>query len=139
MTGDAAKVLELLPGGHALRQEDLIQIIADAQIAPLPSAGEGWIGVANLRGNLIGVIDLGVLLGGAATSNGLLVAVSGNGLQYGLLCEGIKGASSLPAADGATIRRGPEDSDWLQAAPPGQPRLIDTTLLLADPRLQGRL
>lgn len=137
MADDEAKLLELLPEGRALRQDDLIQIVADAHIAPLPAAGREWAGVANLRGNLIGVIDLGFMLSGAPTVDGLLVAVRGAGLEYGLLCDGISGPRDLPAADDLPDDRAPDDPEWLQPAPPGEPRVIDTTLLLDDPRLQA--
>ena len=139
MAGDEPKLLELLPEGRALLQDSLIQIVTGAHIAPLPSAGKGWAGVANLRGNLIGVVDLGFLLGFEPTVGGLLVAVNGHDLQYGLLCEGISGPRELPAPDELPDEPSATDPDWLRPSPPGEPRVIDTNLLLEDPRLGADL
>lgn len=129
--------MELEPGGRALRQQDLIQIIADPVVAPVAGAGECWRGVANLRGGLIGVADLGVLLDGRPTSGGVMVAVTSGEAEFGLLCEGVRGTREQPGPDALPDEPLEGDPDWLLPAPPGEPRVIDIELLLEDERMRG--
>lgn len=135
--GAPGGLMELEPGGRALRQEDLIQIIADPAIAPVTGAGDCWRGLANLRGGLIGVADLGVLLDGRPTEGGVMVAISCGGDEFGLLCAGVRGARELPGPDALPDEPLAGDPDWLLPAPPGEPRVIDVNLLLADERMRG--
>lgn len=130
-------LLELVPEGRALRQEDLIQIIADPRIAPVQGAGECWRGLANLRGGLIGVADLGVLLDGRPTEGGVMVAIASGRGEFGLLCEGVSETRAVPAPDALPDDPLEGDPDWLLPAPPGEPRIIDIDLLLEDPRMRG--
>lgn len=130
-------LLEISPGGRALRQEDLIQVVAEPRIAPVTGAGECWRGLANLRGALIGVADLGVLLDGRPTENGVMVAIDSEAGEFGLLCDGIAGSRAVPAPDALPDDPLDGDPDWLLPAPPGEPRVIDIPLLLEDPRMKG--
>jgi len=130
-------LMELEPGGRALRQEDLIQIIADPVIAPLTGAGECWRGLANLRGGLIGVADLGVLLDGSPTEGGVMVAIGSGEGEFGLLCAGVRGTRGLPGPDALPDEPLEGDPDWLLPAPPGEPRIIDIDLLLEDERMKA--
>ena len=130
-------LMELEPGGRALRQEDLIQIIADPVIAPLTGAGECWRGLANLRGGLIGVADLGVLLDGSPTEGGVMVAIGSGEGEFGLLCAGVRGTRGLPGPDALPDEPLEGDPDWLLPAPPGEPRIIDIDLLLEDERMRA--
>ena len=135
--GAPGGLMELEPGGRALRQEDLVQIIADPAIAPVTGAGQCWRGLANLRGGLIGVADLGVLLDGRPTDGGVMVAIATPDGEFGLLCDGVRGARSLPGADSLPDEPLAGDPDWLLPAPPGEPRIIDVELLLEDERMKG--
>ena len=129
--------MELEPGGRALRQEDLVQVIADPAVAPVTGAGDCWRGLANLRGGLIGVADLGVLLDGRPTEGGVMVAISTGGGEFGLLCDGVRGTRDLPGVDALPDEPLEGDPEWLLPAPPGEPRVIDIALLLEDERMQG--
>jgi len=129
--------MELEPGGRALRQDDLIQILADPVVAPVTGAGDCWRGLANLRGGLIGVAALGLLLDGQPTSGGVLVAVACGEVEFGLLCEGIRGSRAVPGVDALPDEPLEGDPDWLLPAPPGEPRVIDIELLLEDERMKG--
>ena len=135
--GTPGGLMELEPGGRALRQEDLVQVIADPAVAPVTGAGDCWRGVANLRGGLIGVADLGVLLDGRPTEGGVMVAISTDGGEFGLLCEGVRGTRDMPGADALPDEPLDGDPEWLLPAPPGEPRVIDISLLLEDERMQG--
>lgn len=136
--GAPGGLMELEPGGRALRQEDLIQIIAEPSVAPVTGAGDCWRGLTNLRGGLIGVADLGVLLDGRATNSGVMVAISSGRGEFGLLCEGVRGTRDLPAPDALPDEPLEGDPAWLLPAPPGEPRVIDIELLLEDERMKGR-
>lgn len=129
-------LMELEPGGRALRQEGLIQVIADPAVAPVTGAGDCWRGLANLRGGLIGVADLGVLLDGRPTEGGVMIAIAAQDGDFGLLCKGVRGTRGLPAADALPDEPLEGDPDWLLPAPPGEPRVIDVELLLVDDRLR---
>lgn len=135
--GARGGLMELEPGGRALRQDDLIQIVADPAIAPVTGAGDCWRGLANLRGGLIGVADLGVLLDGRPTAGGVMVAIDTGDGQFGLLCEGVRGTREPPGADALPDEPLEGDPDWLLPAPPGEPRVIDVKLLLEDARMKG--
>ena len=135
--GAPGGLMELEPGGRALRQGDLIQIIADPAIAPVTGAGDCWRGLANLRGGLIGVADLGVLLDGRPTDSGVMVAIASPEGEFGLLCAGVRGTCDPPAPDALPDEPLAGDPGWLLPAPPGEPRVIDVELLLADERMRG--
>ena len=130
-------LLELLPQGRALRQDDLIQIIAEPLIAPVAGAGDCWRGLANLRGALVGVADLGVLLDGSPTEGGVMVAISSSRGDFGLVCEGVSGNREFPAPDELPDEPLEGDPEWLLPSPPGEPRVIDVELLLEDDRMKA--
>lgn len=138
MTTDETQVgdlIELSPGGRALRQSDLIHIVEDPSIAPLVGAGEAWAGLANLSGNLIPVADLGTLEAGIPGEGRTMLAVSADGISFGLLCDGVLRTCASPSAEALADEPAPGDPEWLLPAPPGEPRLIEPRLLLGDPRL----
>lgn len=128
-------LIEISPGGRALRQSDLIHILENPSIAPLVGAGEAWVGLANLSGNLIPVADLGILESGTPGEGRTMLAVSADGIPFGVLCEGVVGTCASPSAEELDDERQPGDPDWLLPAPPGQPRLIEPRLILEDPRM----
>ena len=132
---EVGDLIELAPGGRALRQTDLIHIVDDPSIAPLVGAGDAWVGLANLSGNLIPVADLGTLETGTPSRNRTMLALSADGIQFGLLCEGVLGTTASPSVGELADERQPGDPEWLLSAPPGEPRLIEPRLLLEDPRL----
>lgn len=129
-------LIEISPGGRALRQSDLIHIVHNPSIAPLVGAGEAWTGLANLSGNLIPVADLGILETGSPGRGRTMLAVSADGTSFGLLCEGVLRTCASPSEDELADEPQPGDPNWLLPAPPGRPRLIEPRLMLNDPRLE---
>lgn len=129
-------LIELAPGGRALRQSDLIHIVELPSIAPLKGAGEAWVGLANLGGNLIPVADLGLLETGKSGSGGFMVAVAAEGCRFGLICEGVLKTHPSPPSHALKVEPLPGEPLWLLPSPPGEPRVIDPQLLLEDPRLE---
>ncbi len=129
-------LIELTPGGRALRQEDLVHIVNRPSVAPLEGAGDAWIGLANLGGNLIPVADLGLLENGSPSSGTVMVAVTAGACRFGLICEGVTRTLPSPSPDVLNDDPMPGDPAWLLPSPPGEPRVIDPVLLLEDPGLR---
>ena len=130
-------LIELAGGGRALRQSDLIQLIDRPEVAPLPRSDGAWVGLANLRGEVIPVADLGILSGAGPTDGAVLAAIRGREGDFGLLIEGVERTVSAPETGALVDRPLPGDPDWLLPAPPGEPRVVDPELLLGDPALGG--
>lgn len=134
----SAGLIELSGGGRALRQEDLIRLVDDPSVAPIPATGSAWVGLANLRGEVIPVADLGVLFGTGRTPDPVLAALRAGQGRFGLLIAGVeRTVEAVPAGEPADEPL-PGDPDWLLPAPPGRPRVIDPDRLLADPSLGGQ-
>jgi len=129
-------LIELIGGGRALRQDDLIRLVEDPDLAPLPRAGGAWVGLANLRGEVIPVADLGLLSGADPLVEPILAALRAGDRTFGLLIEGVERTVEPPGAGELPDDPLPDDPDWLLPAPPGEPRVIETSLLLED-RLLG--
>ena len=134
---DGPGLIELAGGGRALRQSDLIQLVDRPEVAPLPRTGGAWVGLANLRGEVIPVADLGILSGVGPTVGAVLAAIRGADDAFGLLIEGVEQTVAAPAPGALVDRPLPSDPGWLLPAPPGEPRVIDPELLLGDPALGG--
>ena len=130
-------LIELAGGGRALRQSDLIQLIDRPEVAPLPRSGGAWVGLANLRGEVIPVADLGILYGSGPVGDPVLAAVRGATGPFGLLIEGVEQTVAMPDPGALVDQPLPGDPDWLLPAPPGEPRVVDPELLLGDPALGG--
>lgn len=130
-------LIELSGCGRTLRQSDLIRLIDVPAIAPLPSSGSAWVGLANLRGEVIPVADLGILSGDGPTTDPVLAALRTGTHRFGLLIEGVERTVTAPPAGEPVDRARPEDPPWLLPSPPGRPRLIDPEILLEDPLLGG--
>lgn len=97
-----------LGGEHyALPVQDVLEVADIGAVTPLPGASRPIIGVRNLRGEVLPVIDLAQMLGtpGAGAPAHLVVAQSG-ALRAGLGVESIVGVvdlsgESVPAEPGA--------------------------------------
>ena len=75
------------------------EIMLPQALTPVPGT-QGWLlGVANVRGNLVPVIDLGLFLFGSATLYGertrILLVRQGNSGNVGLLVDEVAGQRSL--------------------------------------------
>lgn len=132
---DGPGLIELAGGGRALRQSDLIQLVDRPVVAPLPRTDGAWVGLANLRGEVIPVADLGILSGVGSTDGAVLAAVRGAEGAFGLLIEGVERTVAAPEPGSLVDQPLPGDPDWLLPAPPGEPRVIDPERLLGDPAL----
>lgn len=131
----SAGLIELSGGGRALRQSDLIRLVDDPEIAPLPDSNKAWVGLANLRGEVIPVADLGLLSGEGPTPEPVLAALGAGDRQFGLLIAGVEQTVEAAPAGESADETLPGDPEWLLPAPPGRPRVIDPGRLLDDPLL----
>lgn len=130
-------LIELSGCGRTLRQGDLIRLIDEPEVAPLPASATAWVGLANLRGEVIPVADLGILSGEGPTADPVLAALRVGERRFGLLIKGVeRTVPAWPTGELVDEPR-PEDPAWLLPSPPGRPRVIDPELLLADLSLGG--
>ncbi len=88
---------------YALPVDDVREITPVGELTPLPGATRPFIGVRNLRGEVLPVIDLADLLGvqGAGEPQRLVVAQAGT-LRAGLAVESVIGVSDIPLPDTPT-------------------------------------
>lgn len=87
---------------------DAGEILTVPDIMPVPLTKAWYAGLANVRGNLLGVVDLSIFAGGAATTldkeSRVLAFASGLQFSTGILVTrmlGLRNATDLRASDGA--------------------------------------
>jgi chemotaxis signal transduction protein len=87
----------------ALRIGELKEIARCPRIAPIPSAAPGLLGIAGLRGEILGLYSLAALVGGRSASAGPWVARVGRSI--GLVFDEIVGSIEIaPDADAEVVR-----------------------------------
>lgn len=113
----AAPALEAVAFGsgdarYAIATAYVLRIERLGRITPLPGAPPHFTGLLNLHGQLIPLVDLGVLYGGPACANpAFAVIVGGERPDIGIVTESILGTHATGA------------------------HAVDAAALLADPRL----
>lgn len=89
-------------GLYALRLQDVQEVMALKPMTRVFHAPPSIAGVTNLRGEVLPVLDLGVLLGGEAAGRGLegrvLVVRDGEKRRAGLLVDALFGLREIPKA-----------------------------------------
>ncbi|MFZ9668868.1 MAG: chemotaxis protein CheW [Solirubrobacterales bacterium] len=128
-------LIELTGGETALDQANLIRLVECPEVAPIPDPDGAWVGVANLRGEVIPVTDLGILSGSDPIERPVMAAIRAGGKTFGLLIQGIERTVEATVEGDLPDEPEPGDPTWLLPTPPGRPRVIDPELLLEDPRL----
>jgi chemotaxis signal transduction protein len=88
---------------YALGVEDVVEVADVGELTPLPGAPRPFLGVRNLRGEVLPVIDLAALLGvtAAGEPERIVIAQAGR-LRAGLAVERVLGVGDLPAIDTPT-------------------------------------
>ena len=125
--------------------EEASEIITVPRITPVPGVKTWLLGITNLRGTVVSVVDLKAFLNGRITSpstRNRVVVVRAGEWSYGLLVEEVYGMRNLAA--GRTTGK-PEELDaglrpYVPRAVPGDDRVwlvFDTQRLLQDPRFLG--
>lgn len=114
-----------------------VQVLAN--YTPLPGTPAFVLGLLNLRGRLLAVLDLRPLLGQVASplrAGAVLLVVQANGIEVGLVADQVIEirrayrdlSPSFAGAEGQSL-------PWVRGIDPDLTVLIDLALLLADPRL----
>jgi purine-binding chemotaxis protein CheW len=77
--------------------EDVLEVADAGDIVPVPGSGAALLGVRNLRGQVLPVVDLAAVLGLPRTAMpGRVVVVADGGRAAGLGVDSVKGVESLP-------------------------------------------
>jgi chemotaxis signal transduction protein len=96
---------------YALAVEAVREIAKIGAITPVPGAAAEILGVWNLRGDVMAVIDLAALLGlGREAEPGRIVVAEQGDLRAGLVVESVVDVGPLPEA------LEPADSEFVSAA-----------------------
>jgi purine-binding chemotaxis protein CheW len=85
---------------YALPVTDVLEVAPLGEVTPLPGAPPAILGVRNLRGQILPVVDLASLLGLATGAPpGRMVVTEGDGRRAGLAVEAIDEVEELAGAD----------------------------------------
>jgi purine-binding chemotaxis protein CheW len=88
---------------YALPVERVLEVGALGEVTPVPGAPPAVIGVRNLRGQIIPVVDLAELLGlDAATERSSVVVADVGGGRTGLAVESVEDVGELPPPSEST-------------------------------------
>lgn len=74
-----------------IRVEDLREIVPTPEITPLPGLPRWLLGLTQVRGELLGVVDLGAILGGSSQHRPVLAVIEDRRGPFGLACESVIG------------------------------------------------
>lgn len=114
-----------------------------AQLTPVPCTPPFVLGIVNLHGEIVSVIDLKTFFELPAQGLGdlnRLIVLEGEGMRFGILADAITGLASLPLAElqpalptltGLRAR-------YLRGVTPARTVVLDAGLLLADDSLVVR-
>ncbi|HEY1358667.1 MAG TPA: chemotaxis protein CheW [Thermoleophilaceae bacterium] len=85
--------------GYALPVDDVLEVAELGEIAPVPGAGRALMGIRNLRGQVLPVIDLASVLGLAGKGRPeRIVVTEDGGRKAGLAVDSVDGVESVPEA-----------------------------------------
>jgi chemotaxis signal transduction protein len=105
---------------------------------PVPDVPAFWAGVANVRGGLYPVLDLGRYMGsGAGRDDGVLVLASAAGVTVGLLVDDVTEAREIRTSDmRSPLSGGPDPkSRAIRGTTADLLSVLDLDALLSDPHL----
>jgi len=104
---------------YALAVEDVLEVAEVEAPTPVPGSPASVLGVCNLRGNVLPVLDLGALLGGSGERGARRVVVAERGgRRAGLVVSAVTDVGELPEA------REPADSPHVSGAAIVDGRLV---------------
>jgi purine-binding chemotaxis protein CheW len=119
-------------GVEALHVKEVLPITVPT---PLPGRRPGLAGIANHRGRILAIVDLGALgprSGGRP--EGRIVAVEAHGMAFGLLADEITGI--IPIANTAMAAGATGSEAWVRATTESMVSVLDLEALGADPRVR---
>jgi purine-binding chemotaxis protein CheW len=82
---------------YALPVDDVLEVAELGEVTPVPGAGSAVLGVRNLRGQVVPVVELAAVLGlEAGREPARIVIVEQGGRRAGLAVDGVAGVQQLP-------------------------------------------
>jgi purine-binding chemotaxis protein CheW len=142
---DAREILEvvtfeLTSERFAVETRFVLEVMRPGDITPLPGAAEFLVGVANLRGEVLAVIDLRPFFGlerSELTNRSRVIALGGQRVELGLLADAADEVTTIRIDDvlpppGSVEAQGRE---LLRGVTAGAVLVLDGASLLRDSRL----
>jgi len=83
---------------YALAVEDVLEVAALGDVTPVPGAGPAVLGVRNVRGQVLPVVDLATLFGLSPAQPARIVIAERGDLRAGLAVDAVTGVEDLPEA-----------------------------------------
>jgi purine-binding chemotaxis protein CheW len=83
---------------YALAVEDVLEVAELGDVTPVPGAGAAVLGVRNLRGQVLPVVDLATVFELPPTQSERIVIAERGGLRAGLAVDAVAGVEELPDA-----------------------------------------
>jgi purine-binding chemotaxis protein CheW len=83
---------------YALAVEDVLEVAELGDVTPVPGAGAAVLGVRNLRGQVLPVVDLATVFDLPPAQSERIVIAERGGLRAGLAVDAVAGVEELPEA-----------------------------------------
>jgi purine-binding chemotaxis protein CheW len=83
---------------YALPVADVLEVAELGEVTSVPGAGAAVLGVRNLRGQVLPVVDLATVFELPAGDPGRIVIAEHGGLRAGLAVDAVAGVEQLPEA-----------------------------------------
>jgi purine-binding chemotaxis protein CheW len=83
---------------YALAVEDVLEVAELGDVTPVPGAGAAVLGVRNLRGQVLPVVDLATVFALPPAQSERIVIAERGGLRAGLAVDAVAGVEELPDA-----------------------------------------
>lgn len=137
--GEEVLTFRLGDGGYTMPIQAVREVYPLRSYTPLPVMPAFMVGLVNLRGRLLAVLDIRPLLGlprAAVRPDSLLLRLGVNDLEVGLLIDTVvevRRSDTLAAPALSTLAG--QGLPWVRGVDQHLNLLLDPALLLADPRL----
>lgn len=130
-------------GRFALDVDGVQEVVADLALTPLPRADAGWLGVGNLRGEILPAVSLqrwfaGETTAGATNSPVFLIVRTPTG-RLALAADAVAGVRPVPSAPTDAATEGEPEFVVHRWEPPGEEfavRCLDAARLVQKLREQ---
>lgn len=141
-TGAMLELLELrlAQERYAMETRHVEQVVPLKDITPLPGTPAFLLGIVNVRGRILPVIDIRRFFDLpqiGLTDLHRIILVRGDELEFGVLADAITGLRAVPAADLQVSLPTLEGirSDYLKGVISDRVAVLDFDRILADPRI----
>lgn len=139
-TADSIDVVELMldKARYAVESRYVRDIYPAEHITPIPCTPDFVLGIVNLRGEILSVIDImkfiGIPLRESIDLNRLIVLERGD-MRFGILAGAVVGTRAVRKADIHSHLPVSAETDHVQGIADGLLVLLDASELMQDPRL----